>query len=124
MNDEALKLYAKMICQKILDKTNRKIFPTDLKYIVVEMLVDKYNEINGMQNILDKYFSSDEITSIDLDTISSLSEEGRTVSFNNGKKDIASKEIANQNALINKMLEQKFEDYKTIINRYRLVYRV
>lgn len=98
---EILKLYIQAICTNILIKTNRRMFIPDLKYIVCNLVVDKYTNDIG---------SNDS----DINSIQSMSEAGRSVNF------------GISNALLNKLnliAQKQIEENETLINKYKLLYK-
>lgn len=97
--DEVLKLYINIICSKILEKTNRRVFPKELEYIVVEMTQNDYKS---------------NLPSDELQGVQKMSEAGRSVDF--GIDETTSKKIE-------LYVSKKLFDYDTIINRYKLLYR-
>lgn len=97
--DEVLKLYINIICSKILEKTNRRVFPKELEYIVVEMTQNDYKS---------------NLPSDELQGVQKMSEAGRSVDF--GVDETTSKKIE-------LYVSKKLFDYDTIINRYKLLYR-
>ena len=95
-----LVLYIKMICNNILIKTRRKVFPKELKYLVVNLVVDKFNS-----NLPDS----------DIQQIQSMTEYDRTVNF--GVSSITKTKL--------EMIARKqLEEYDDLIKEYRLLYRV
>lgn len=96
-------LYINIICQNICIKTNRINFPKDLKYLVIESCLDAYNLY-----IQDSTPDSN-------NSIQSMSEEGRTVSFG------ISDTIKTKFQLL---AQQKINDNNNLINKYKLLYKV
>lgn len=97
---DLLTLYIKATCQEILIKTNRRIFVPELKYVVIDLVNDKYNN---------KDLSGD-----GLQSIQSMSEAGRSVNFG------VSNVIANK---INLLVKKQIEDNQSMINKYKLLYK-
>lgn len=100
--DELLTLYINIICNNILIATNRRKFVKELKYVVINLVIDKFDE-NNTRNIED------------IQTIQSMSEYDRSVNF--GVSDILKSRL---NAIATKQLEEN----QKLINRYKLLYRV
>ena len=98
--DELIKLYINITCSKILEKTNRRVFPKELEYVVTEITCDYYES---------------NLSRLDLNgKVSKMSESGRSVEF--GMDNVLTNKI---NLLVNK----KLADYDIVINRYKLLYR-
>ena len=97
--DNVLKLYIKLICEKILDRTNRRIFPKNLAYLVVDMVVDKYESNLPITNI---------------QWIQSMSETGRSVNF--GVDSVTASKL-------NLLAQQKVNEYEILLGKYRLLYK-
>ena len=100
--DTLLTLYITILCNNILIKTNRRVFPKQLKYVVINLTVDMF-DMNNSRNIED------------IQTIQSMSEYDRSVNF--GVSDILK---ARLNAIAIKQLDEN----EKLINRYKLLYRV
>lgn len=100
--DDLLTLYINMMCNNILILTNRRVFVKELKYVVINLVVDKF-DTNNARNIED------------IQTIQSMSEYDRTVNF--GVSDIL-------RARLNALAQKQLEENQTLINRYKLLYRV
>ena len=108
--DKVLEMYINIICNKILIKTNRRIFVPKLKYAVIGLVQDAY--ILYLSNLK-------AINDIDSSTnsIQSMSEAGRSVSF--GATNV-SNDLANRlNLIANKQLEEN----ELLINRFKLLYK-
>ena len=84
--DELLTLYIRAVCTNILIKTNRRVFPPELKYVVIDLVRDK--------------FSLNNTNDPELNAIKSMSEAGRIVAAK--LKLIAEKQLADNERLINK----------------------
>lgn len=97
--DNVLKLYIKLICEKILDRTNRRIFPKDLAYLVVDMVADKYESNLPITNI---------------QGIQSMSETGRSVNF--GVDNVTA-------AKLNLLAQNQISEYEILLGKYRLLYK-
>lgn len=95
-----LVLYIKMICNNILIKTRRKVFPRELKDVVVNLVVDKFNS-NTPDN--------------EMQQIQSMTEYDRTVNF--GVSSITKTKLE-------MMARKQLDEYDSLINEYRLLYRV
>lgn len=93
-------LYIKMICNNILIKTRRRVFPRELKDVVVNLVVDKFNS-----NIPDS----------EIQQIQSMSEYDREVSF--GVSNITRTKLE---MIAKKQIEENYD----LIKEYRLLYRV
>lgn len=97
--DSLLILYIKAICTNILIKTNRRMFVPDLKYIVIDLVMDKYDSL---------------IANAELTSIQSMSEYDRTVTFG-----VSGPLQYKLNLIANKQLD----DNEKLINRFRLLYK-
>lgn len=95
-----LTLYIKMICNNILIKTNRRMFPPDLKYVVVNLTKDKFDSNN----------KSDP----ELQIIKSMSEYDRSVNF--GTSDTLQTRL-------NLIAQKQLDENEQLINRFKLLYR-
>lgn len=98
--DTLLTLYATMICNNILIKTNRRVFPEDLKFVVINLVKDKFDSNNKADP--------------ELSTIQSMSEYDRSVSF--GASDILKSRL-------NLIAQKQLDENESLINRYRLLYK-
>lgn len=92
--DNILALCIGMVTQQILNYTNRAELPDELIYVAAQMVIEVYNET----------FKSSETVNV-----ASVSEAGRTVSFNT--------------ALVQLAAENKLEERKAQLNGFRLPYR-
>ena len=101
--EELLRFYIDKTIQEINNKTNRNNFPSDLKYLVVDLVNDGI-AINKMDNEPSQNQS-----------INSMSEGGRSVNFGI--------DSYSQNRF-NALLQQKLADNEKQINRYKLLYKV
>lgn len=97
-----LTLYINKLCKEIKIKTNRYKFPEDLKYLVIDLTVDAYNQYNIENNS-----DSNQV-------IQSMSETGRSVNF--GTPD-------NIKTKFQLILQKQLNDNEKQINRYRLLYK-
>ena len=75
LNDEFLQMYIDLTKQSILNYCNINTLPSELNYILCMMVVDTINEKNVSRG-----------TSKVVGNVSSVSEDGRTVSFTNGSE--------------------------------------
>lgn len=93
--DELLTLHIDIITRQILNHVNRTELPDGLIYVAAQMVVDIFNE-----------------TTQDGKTggVSSVSEAGRSVSFNS--------------ALVQLAVENKLEERKAQLDSFRLPYRI
>ena len=91
------------VVSSICIKTNRNQFPKDLKYLVVDLVNNSYNFINA---------ENEPSTN---QNINSMSEAGRSVSF--GATDTWKTKY-------NSVLEQQIKENETLINKYKLLYKV
>ena len=98
---DILTLYIKAICQQILIKTNRRMFIPELKYVVIDLVNDKYN-------------NSNDLSSDSLQSIQSMSEAGRSVNFG------VSNALTNK---INLIVQKQLKDNDQMINQYKLLYK-
>ena len=98
---QLLNLYINAICNNILIKTNRKTFIDDLKYIVIDLVVDKYN--NNIKSV-----------EKDINSVQSMSEAGRSVNFG------VSSVLQNK---LNLLAKKQIEENESLINKYKLLYK-
>lgn len=108
-NDNIYKIYIEKAMQSICNLTNRNTFPEQLKYVVIDMLTDFYKT-----NIK---INEDSEESNGKDFTKSISEAGRSVSFDNSSE-LEYSELLSAN--ISKNLEMREKE----IYRYRLLYKV
>lgn len=99
--EQLLKYYIEDVCMKITIRTNRNKFPTDLKYLAINLVNQAFN--------LHKIDYNNEQQSIQ-----SMSETGRSVTFG---------ETDNQKTKYQLLIEQQLKDNELLINRYRLLYK-
>lgn len=98
--DSVLQVYLSMTKNSILNYCNIKELPSALDYTLCEMTADVYRE-----NV-----SKNKVGSV-VGSVSSVSEDGRTVSFSNG-------------AEIKTSIEDRITKRTHELNRYRKLYRV
>lgn len=98
--DNLLILYATMLCNNFLIKTNRRVFPDRAKYLMIDLTKDKFDVNN----------TSDP----ELNAIRSMSEEGRNVNFG------ASSILENK---LNLIARKQLEDNENLVNKFKLLYR-
>ena len=103
VNEEIIKFYIDKVIQEITIKTNRIKFPSDLKYLVIDLVNDTF-AINKMNT-----------NSQESQSIKSMSEQDRKVDFGIDSY---------SQTRFNLLLQQKLEDNQKLINRYRLLYKV
>lgn len=101
-SDSALEVYIKLAYNKILDRTNRTKFPSDLEYLLIDLARDAYTAVKACKNDNNQ-------------NIQSMSEAGRSVTFGTSQA-----EVTKATQIINRQIQE----YDTIINRYRLLYKV
>lgn len=94
-HDNLLSLYIEMAVQSILNCCNRVKLPDELRLVAAQMVADMYNQNN----------TADGKTG----GVSSVSEAGRTVSFNSSS--------------IQALIDNKLAERKEQLNSYRLLYR-
>lgn len=100
-------LYIKKSIQTILNLTNRIVLPEELKYVVLDMVNEFYNE-KLQQNS----------SNIEASTyIKQVSEEGRTVQFGNMSE-------LQLNSLLSAQINYQLSLRTKEIYRYRLLYKV
>ena len=92
-------LYINMLCQNIIIQTNRNKFPEALRYLVIDLVKDKF-DINKPDS--------------EIQSVQSMSETGRSINFG------TSGVLATKLSLI---AQKQLEEHTSLINRYRLVYR-
>lgn len=97
--DQLLTVYINMICNNILIKTNRRVFVPELKYVVINLVKDKYDTIQ---------------TDADLQSVQSMSEYDRSVTFG------VSEPIKYK---LNLIAEKQLDENENLINKYKLLYR-
>lgn len=97
--DELLSTYILMICKNILIRTRRDKFPTQLKYVVVDLVCDKM-----LANEPDE----------DVKSIQSMSEYDRSVNFGVSETVKAKLQL---------LAEQQIDANLHLIFEYRLLYR-
>lgn len=102
-DEEVLTYYVDKTINDITIKTNRIKFPTDLKYLVIEILGDAL-DINKITN-----------NSSENQGIKSISENDRRVEF--GMDNFSQ-------ARFTALIEQKIADNEKLINKYKLLYKV
>lgn len=102
-NEEILIFYIDKVINDITIKTNRNKFPIDLKYLVIDLIGDLLD--------VNKIITS----STENKGIKSLSENDRRVEFGLD---------STSQSRFNVLLQQKLEDNRTLINRYKLLYKV
>lgn len=94
-HDGLLNLYIEMTMQSILNYCNRVKLPDELRLVAAQMVADMYNQNN----------TADGKTG----GVSSVSEAGRTVSFNSSS--------------VQSLIDYKLSERKEQLNSYRLLYR-
>lgn len=100
-DERILQIYTKAICTNILIKTNRRMFTPELKYVVMDLVIDKFNNNNSNDNS-------------DLQSIQSMSEDGRSVNFG------VSSEIVNK---LNLLAQKQIQDNENMIGKFKLLYK-
>lgn len=111
--DNIFNLYIDKAIQEILNLTNRINFPIALRYVILDMVNDFYTIYKSNFNIS----SETEESSSNNDTyIKSLSEAGRSISFESASELIL-------NSLLSSHITQQLENRQKQIYRYRLLYR-
>lgn len=98
-DEKLIILYINMLCQNIIIQTNRHKFPEALRYLVIDLVKDKF-DINK--------------TDSEIQSVQSMSETGRSINFGTSGV-LASK--------LNLIAQKQLEEHTSLINRYRLVYR-
>lgn len=98
--DNLLKLYATMLCNNFLIKTNRRMFPEKAKYLMIDLTKNKFDVNN----------TSDP----ELNAIRSMSEYDRSVTFG------ASSILENK---LNLIASKQLDDNEQLINKFKLLYR-
>ena len=92
-------LYINMLCQNIIIQTNRHKFPEALRYLVIDLVKDKF-DINKPDS--------------EIQSVQSMSETGRSINF--GTSGVLATKL-------NLIAQKQLEEHTSLINRYRLVYR-
>ena len=103
ISDNLAEFFINKAITEIVIKTNRNKFPNDLKYLVVDMVNDFYMENKTISDV-----SNNQV-------IQSMSEDGRSVNF--GLDDLSKMKLQ-------AFIQQKLKDNETLINRYKLLYKV
>lgn len=98
--DNLLIAYTNIICNNLLIRTHRRMFDENMKYLVINLVADKF-DVNNTNNP-------------DLKAIQSLSEAGRSVNF--GASNILTTRL---NLIAHKQLDEN----ESIIKEFRLLYR-
>lgn len=98
--DNLLTLYATMLCNNVLIKINRRKFPEALKYVMIDLVKDKFDSNNKEDP--------------ELKTIQSMSEYDRSVSL--GASDILK-------ARLNLIAQRQLDENEKIINKFKLLYK-
>lgn len=101
--DKLLLFYINSLCVNMLTKTNRRIFLSEMKYVIIDLVIDKYS---GIKNIVDGN---------DLSSIQSMSEAGRSVNF--GVPTV----IASRLSLL---AQQQLNENTLLINKFKLLYKI
>lgn len=91
------------LVQQIVIMTNRNQFPKDLKYLAVDLVENSFSVIK-----------SENDPSVN-QNINSMSEAGRSVSFG---------ATVSWQAKYNSLLEQQMKTNESLINKYKLLYKV
>ncbi|MGL5514683.1 MAG: phage head-tail connector protein [Sporomusa sp.] len=94
--DDLLSLYVEMVVQSILNYCNRIELPDELRLAAAQMVADMYSQNNTSEG--------------KTGGVSSVSEAGRTVSFNSSS--------------IQTLIEYKLEERNVQLNGFRLPYRI
>lgn len=94
-HDDLLNLYIEMTVQSILNYCNRVKLPDELRLVAAQMVADMY----GHNNTADGKTGG----------VSSVSEAGRTVSFNSSS--------------VQSLIDYKLSERKEQLSSYRLLYR-
>lgn len=108
LNDDLYKLYIKKSIQTILNLTNRYNFPNELRYVVLDLVNEFYNDNDFMKSV-----TGGEVNQ----SIKSISEEGRQVTFGNASESTV-------NSLLSSYISNRLDMRKQEINRYKLLYKV
>ena len=103
-DSDLLVYFIDKICTEIIIKTNRNKFPDGLKFLVID-LVDEAIEL----------YSSTKKENDANQVVQSMSEAGRSITY--GTSD-------DWKTKYTLLLEKQIEDHKTMINRYKLLYKV
>lgn len=98
--DALLTLYIEAICHNFLIITNRRVFPEDAKYLMIDLVKDKFDASN--------------INNSDIQSIQSMSEAGRSVNFG------VSSVLANR---LNLIASKQLDENRTLINKFKLLYK-
>lgn len=97
---QTLNLYAKILCNNILIYTNRKKLPEELKYVIVDLIVDRYSIDNQAQAG---------------QFLQSMSEAGRSITYGTTQS---------AQTKLDLIARQQIAQNQAVLNRYRLVYKI
>lgn len=98
--DALLTLYIEIVCHNFLILTNRNVFPERAKYLMIDLVKDKFDSNNTLAP--------------ELQAIQSMSEYDRTVNFG-----VTSTVEARLNLIAQKQLDENAQ----LINKFKLLYR-
>ena len=98
--DSLLTLYINIICHNFLIRVNRRVFPEKAKYLMIDLVKDK--------------FDSNNTTDPQLQAIQSMSEYDRTVNFG------VTSTVANK---LNLIAQKQLDNNEILINKFKLLYK-
>lgn len=101
IDDNLLYYYIEALCNNAMIYTNRTKFPEALKYVIVDLVNDKFTNNDKVIN--------------DLQSIQSMSEAGRSVNF--GTNTVIQ-------AKLNLIAQKQIEMNKILLDRFKLLYKV
>lgn len=103
-DSDLLDYFIDKICTEITIKTNRNKFPDALKFLVIDLVDEAIGLYTSTKQDSDKN-----------QVVQSMSETGRSITY--GTSD-------DWKTKYKLLLEKQMEDHKTMINRYKLLYKV
>lgn len=103
-DSDLLNYFIDKTCTEIIIKTNRNKFPDALKFLVIDLV----DEAIGLYTSTKQDAEKNQV-------VQSMSETGRSITY--GTSD-------DWKTKYKLLLEKQMEDHKTMINRYKLLYKV
>lgn len=101
---DLLTYFIDKVCTEIIIKTNRDKFPDGLKFLVIDLVDEALSLYTSTKQDAEKN-----------QVVQSMSETGRSITY--GTSD-------DWKTKYKLLLEKQMEDHKTMINRYKLLYKV
>lgn len=103
-DSDLLDYFIDKTCTEIIIKTNRNKFPDALKFLVIDLVDEAIGLYTSTKQDSDKN-----------QVVQSMSETGRSITY--GTSD-------DWKIKYKLLLEKQMEDHKTMLNRYKLLYKV